>query len=29
MEFESPQQVLTEMIKTIEERSGHQIQPPA
>ena len=29
IELESPQQVLTEIIKTIEERSGHQIQPPA
>ena len=29
VELESPEQVLTEIIKTIEERSGHQIQPPA
>jgi tetraacyldisaccharide 4'-kinase len=29
IELESPQQVLTEIIKTIEHRSGHQISPPA
>ncbi len=29
IELESPQQVLTEIIKTIEQRSGHQISPPA
>jgi tetraacyldisaccharide 4'-kinase len=29
MELESPRQLLTEVIKTIEQRSGHQIQPPA
>jgi tetraacyldisaccharide 4'-kinase len=29
IEFDSPQQVVTEIIKTIEQRSGQQIQPPA
>jgi tetraacyldisaccharide 4'-kinase len=29
IEFESPQQVVMEIIKTIEERSHQQIQPPA
>ncbi len=29
MELESPQQAVTEIINTIEERSGQQIQPPA
>jgi tetraacyldisaccharide 4'-kinase len=29
IEIESPEQVLAEMIKTIEQRSGQQIQPPA
>ena len=29
IEIESAQQVVIEMIKTIEQRSGHQIQPPA
>lgn len=29
VELESPEQVLTEIIKTVEERSGQQIQPPA
>jgi tetraacyldisaccharide 4'-kinase len=29
MELESPQQGVMEIIKTIEQRSGHQIQPPA
>jgi tetraacyldisaccharide 4'-kinase len=29
IELESPQQVLTELIKSIEQRSGQQIQPPA
>ncbi|HEY2232370.1 MAG TPA: tetraacyldisaccharide 4'-kinase [Candidatus Angelobacter sp.] len=29
MELESPQQAVMEIIKTIEQRSGHQIQPPA
>ncbi|HEY2169649.1 MAG TPA: tetraacyldisaccharide 4'-kinase [Candidatus Angelobacter sp.] len=29
IELESPQQVVTEIIKTIEQRSGQQIQPPA
>ena len=29
IELESPEQVLTEIIKTIEQRSGHQISPPA
>jgi tetraacyldisaccharide 4'-kinase len=29
IELKSPQQVLTEIIKIIEERSGQQIQPPA
>ena len=29
IEVESPEQVLAEMIKTIEQRSGQQIQPPA
>ena len=29
IEIESAQQVVFEMIKTIEQRSGHQIQPPA
>ncbi|HZE23042.1 MAG TPA: tetraacyldisaccharide 4'-kinase, partial [Blattabacteriaceae bacterium] len=29
MQLESPQQAVMEIIKTIEERSGHQIQPPA
>ena len=29
IEIESAQQVVIEMIKTIEQRSGQQIQPPA
>jgi tetraacyldisaccharide 4'-kinase len=29
IELESPQQVVIEIIKTIERRSGQQIQPPA
>jgi len=29
IELESPHQVVTEIIKTIEQRSGQQIQPPA
>jgi tetraacyldisaccharide 4'-kinase len=29
IELESPQQVVTGIIKTIEQRSGQQIQPPA
>ena len=29
IELESPQQVVIEIIKTIEQRSGQQIQPPA
>jgi len=29
IELESPEQVVTEIIKTIEERSGQQISPPA
>jgi tetraacyldisaccharide 4'-kinase len=29
IELESSQQVVTEMIKTMEQRSGQQIQPPA
>jgi tetraacyldisaccharide 4'-kinase len=29
IELESPQQGVTEIIKTIEQRSGQQIQPPA
>jgi tetraacyldisaccharide 4'-kinase len=29
IELESPEQVLRELIKTIEQRSGQQIQPPA
>jgi tetraacyldisaccharide 4'-kinase len=29
IEVESPEQVLAEIIKTIEQRSGQQIQPPA
>jgi tetraacyldisaccharide 4'-kinase len=29
MQLESPQQAIMEIIKTIEQRSGHQIQPPA
>jgi tetraacyldisaccharide 4'-kinase len=27
--LESPEQVLVELLKTLEQRSGHQIQPPA
>lgn len=29
IELESPEQVVTDMIKAIEQRSGQQIQPPA
>jgi tetraacyldisaccharide 4'-kinase len=29
MQLESPQQAIMEIIKTIEQRSGNQIQPPA
>lgn len=29
IELQSPEQALTELIKTIEQRSGQQIQPPA
>jgi tetraacyldisaccharide-1-P 4'-kinase len=29
IELESPQQVVTELINAIEQRSGQQIQPPA
>ncbi len=29
IELESPEQALTELLKTIEQRSGQQIQPPA
>jgi tetraacyldisaccharide 4'-kinase len=29
IELESPEQVLIELLKTLEQRSGHQIQPPA
>ena len=29
IDLESPEQVLMELLKTIEQRSGQQIQPPA
>ncbi|HSK43128.1 MAG TPA: hypothetical protein VLA83_04485, partial [Candidatus Binatia bacterium] len=29
VELESPEQAIMELVKTIEQRSGQQIQPPA